>query len=79
MEDETKYWVNYYTHTGQDKIIGQWHLTQDEADKEASSNLYANKLGYSRTDTASIARIEVEEMAKEHNMTVHEILSTLGS
>ena len=82
MEDETKYWVNYYTYEGNydnHNVIGQWHLTQDEADKEASSNLYANKLGYTRTNTASIARTEVEKMAKEHEMTVHEILATLGS
>ena len=79
MEDETKYWVNYYTHTGNDKIIGQWHLTQDEADKEADSYLYTTRLGYSRTDTASVDRTVVEDMAKEHDMTVQGILSTLGS
>ena len=77
MDD--KYWINFYTKTGKEKIIGQWHLTQDDADDEATSNLYANKLGYTRTDTASIARIEVEKMAKEHDMTVVEILSSLGS
>ena len=76
--DESKYWVNFYTKTGKEKIVGQWHLIQDEADKEANSNLYANKLGYTRTDTASIARTEVEKMAKEHNMSVADILSSLG-
>ena len=78
MEDETKYWVNFYTHTGDDKIVGNWHLTQAEADKEASSNLYANKLNYTRTDTASIGRDEAKELAEENNMSVKKLLSSLG-
>jgi hypothetical protein len=72
-----KYYIAFYTSDGKDKIKGQWKLTEDEAREEANSYLYQTKLGYTLTSIASIPKATVEEMTKERNMSVGDILSCI--
>lgn len=69
-----KYYINFYTDEKNSKVKGNWKLTEKEAEEEKDSYLYKVKLNLRWRQMAAIEKSVVEEMAKEHNMSIGEVL-----
>jgi len=69
-----KYWINFYTDENNDKVKGNWKLTEKEAEEEKDSSLYKLKLNLRWRQTATIDKTVVEEIAKEQNLSIGEVL-----
>jgi uncharacterized LabA/DUF88 family protein len=69
-----KYYINFYTDEDNSKVKGNWKLTEKEAEEEKDSYLYKVKLRLRWRQMAAIEKTKVEEMAKEHNMSIAEVL-----
>ena len=74
MPKEEQYYINFYRNDSNEKIRGNWKLTEEETETERTSYLYTTKLSLRWEATASISRAEVKKMAVEHNMSVAEVL-----
>jgi len=69
-----KYYINFYTDESNNKVKGNWKLTEKEAENEKESYLYKVKLKLRWKQTASIEKSVVEQMAKEHEMSIMDVL-----
>jgi len=72
-----KYYIGFYTTNGKDKIRGTWKTSEAEVREEAESTLFKIKLGQTLTGVGSIDKVEVEKIAKEHNLSIEETLDCL--
>lgn len=75
VEEEEKYFINFYIDENGEKVRGNWKLTEEETDIERNSHLYKNRLGLRWKHTASISRSEVDRIAKEHDMSIGDVLN----
>ena len=73
--NEENYYINFYQDEDGKKIKGNWKQTEEEADKEKDSYLYKVSLNLRWKQMASIEKSVVETMAKEHDMSIAEILT----
>jgi hypothetical protein len=72
-----KYYIAYYLNKDGHKTRGDWKLNEDELEEEKKRYEKVPHLQMRQIQTACIDRNEVEKMAKEHDMTIGEILSCL--
>ena len=70
-----KYYINFYQDEDGRKVKGNWKETEKAAEEEKDSHLYKVKLNLRWKQMASIDKSTVEQMAKEHNMSIGDILA----
>ena len=72
-----KYYIAHYINKDGDKTRGDWKLSESELEEEKVRYENIRHLQMRQIQTACISKEEVEKLAKEHNMTIEEVLNCL--